>query len=203
MTEYTFQKPSLLPPVVKHLLIINCIVFLAQWVLEGSGQSAITSLCALNALWTGRFHGWQLITYMFMHGGLDHLLFNMFALWMFGSVLENYWGWKRFLFYYMVCGIGAGLINLLVPGWALTVGASGAIYGLLLAFGMTFPNEYIYFYFLIPIKAKWFVTIFAVVELLEGFFSTGNVAHFAHLGGMVFGLLLILLWRRRHNVSRF
>ena len=149
MTEYTFQKPSLLPPVVKHLLIINCIVFVAQWVLEGRGQSAITSLCALNALWTGRFHAWQLLTYMFMHGGLDHLLFNMFALWMFGSVLENYWGWKRFLFYYMVCGIGAGLINLLVPGWALTVGASGAIYGLLLAFGMTFPNEYIYFYFLL------------------------------------------------------
>jgi len=198
MTEYTFQKPSLLPTVVKHLLIINCIVFFAEWVLESRGYYAITNLCALNALWTGDFHAWQLLTYMFMHAGIDHLLLNMFALWMFGSVLENYWGWKRFLLYYLICGIGAGLINLLIPGWGLTVGASGAIYGLLLAFGMTFPNEYIYFYFLVPIKAKWFVIIFAVIELLEGFFSTGNVAHFAHLGGMVFGLLLILLWRRRH-----
>lgn len=186
----------MLPKVVKHLLIINLIVFLAELVLEQRGYYAITNMFALNAISTGHFRVWQLVSYMFMHAGWDHLLFNMFALWMFGYILENYWGWKRFLFYYLVCGIGAGLINLLTPGWITTVGASGAVYGILLAFGMMFPNEYIYLYFLMPIKAKWFVIGYALIELFEGFFSTGNVAHFAHLGGMLFGLLLILYWRR-------
>lgn len=197
MTEYSLQRPSLLPPTVKHLLIINFLVFLAELLVERWGFLYITNMLALNPVGSGRFHVWQLVTYMFMHGGWDHLLLNMFALWMFGQVLENWWGWKRFLFYYLVCGIGAGLINLLVPGWCITVGASGAIYGLLLAFGMLFPNEYIYLYFLMPIKAKWFVIGYAVIELIEGFFSTGNVAHFAHLGGMLFGLILILLWKRK------
>ena len=196
MSQYSPQGFSVLPRTVKHLLIINVIVFLAELALERQGYFNITNLLALNPVGSGRFHLWQLVTYMFMHGGWDHLFFNMFALWMFGSVLENWWGWRRFLFYYMVCGIGAGLINLLVPGWGITVGASGAIYGLLLAFGMMFPNEYIYLYFLMPIKAKWFVIGYAAIELFEGFFSTGNVAHFAHLGGMLFGLLLMLLWKR-------
>ena len=201
MSQYSPQGYSMLPRTVKHLLIINCIVFLAEMVLERQGYLHITNMLALNAIWTGRFRVWQLVTYMFMHEGFDHIFFNMFALWMFGSVLENCWGWKRFLFFYMVCGIGAGLVNLLVPGWGLTVGASGAIYGLLLAFGMLFPNEYIYLYFLLPIKAKWFVIGYALIELFEGFFSTGNIAHFAHLGGMLFGLILILFWRR-HPFSR-
>jgi len=196
MSQYSPQGFSVLPRTVKHLLIINVIVFLAELALERQGYYNITNLLALNPVGSGRFHVWQLVTYMFMHGGWDHLFFNMFALWMFGSVLENWWGWRRFLFYYMVCGIGAGLINLLVPGWGITVGASGAIYGLLLAFGMMFPNEYIYLYLLMPIKAKWFVIGYAAIELIEGFFSTGNVAHFAHLGGMLFGLLLMLLWKR-------
>ena len=117
-------------------------------------------------------------------------------------VLENYWGSRRFLFYYLFCGIGAGLCNLLVPGWYLTVGASGAVYGILLAFGMMFPNERIYLYFLMPIKAKWFVIGYAAIELFEGFFHADGVAHFAHLGGMLFGLLLILYWRK-HPFSRF
>ena len=109
---------------------------------------------------------------------------------------------SRFLFYYLVCGVGAGLCNLLVPGWFLTVGASGAVYGILLAFGMMFPNERIYLYFLMPIKAKWFVIGYAAIELLEGLFRADGVAHFAHLGGMLFGLLLILYWRK-HPFSRF
>ena len=117
-------------------------------------------------------------------------------------MLENFWGSRRFLVYYLVCGIGAGVCNLLVPGWGLTVGASGAVYGILLAFGMMFPNERIYFYFLIPIKAKWFVIGFAALELLEGLFYADGIAHFAHLGGMLFGLLLILYWRK-HPFSRF
>ena len=202
MTEHSPQGFRMLPTVVKNLLIINVIIFLATIVLEKYGYNNITSMCALNAIPTGRFRLWQLITYMFMHANVGHIFFNMFALWMFGYVLENYWGSRRFLVYYMVCGVGAGLCNLLVPGWGLTVGASGAVYGILLAFGMMFPNERIYFYFLVPIKAKWFVIGYAAIELFEGLFYADGVAHFAHLGGMLFGLLLILYWRK-HPFSRF
>ena len=139
---------------------------------------------------------------MFMHADLTHIFFNMFALWMFGTTLENFWGTKRFLVYYLLCGIGAGLISMFIPQ-THTVGASAAVYGLLLAFGMTFPNEYIYLYFLMPIKAKWFVTGYALIELFEGvFFTYDGIAHFAHLAGMLIGLLLILWWRR-HPFSRF
>ncbi len=202
MSDYSPQGFRVLPPVVKNLLIINLIVFLATMVLERYGYTHITSMLALNALPTGRFRLWQLFTYMFMHSGWSHIIFNMFALWMFGYVLENYWGSRRFLVYYLVCGIGAGLCNLLVPGWGITVGASGAVYGILLAFGMMFPEERIYLYFLMPIKAKWFVIGYAAIELLEGIFATDGIAHFAHLGGMLFGLLLILYWRK-HPFSRF
>lgn len=202
MSDYAPQGFRMLPTVVKNLIIINVIFFLATLVLERQGFYNITNMLALNPALSGRFHVWQLVTYMFMHANVGHIFFNMFALWMFGYVLENYWGARRFLFYYLVCGVGAGLVNLLVPGWDFTVGASGAVYGILLAFGMMFPNERIYLYFLMPIKAKWFVIGYAFIELFEGVFSTGNVAHFAHLGGMLFGLLLILYWRK-HPFSRF
>lgn len=202
MSQYTPQGLRMLTPVVKNLLIINLIVFLATMVLERYGYNNITSMLALNSVATGRFRFWQLFTYMFMHANWSHIIFNMFALWMFGYVLENYWGSRRFLVYYLVCGIGAGLCNLLVPGWGLTVGASGAVYGILLAFGMLFPEERIYLYFLMPIKAKWFVIGYAAIELFEGLFVADGVAHFAHLGGMLFGLLLILYWRK-HPFSRF
>lgn len=203
MSEYAPQGFRMLPPVVKNLIIINFIVFLATMVLEKYNYNSITTMCALNAAWTGRFRIWQLLTYMFMHGSWSHIFFNMFALWMFGYVLENYWGSRRFLFYYLVCGIGAGLCNLIVPGWTITVGASGAVYGILLAFGMMFPNERIYLYFIMPIKAKWFVIGYAAIELLDGLFMTSDgIAHFAHLGGMLVGLILILYWRK-HPFSRF
>ena len=203
MSEYAPQGFRMLPPVVKNLIIINFIGFLAIMVLEKYNYNGITTMCALNAVWTGRFRIWQLLTYMFMHGSWSHIFFNMFALWMFGYVLENYWGSRRFLFYYLVCGIGAGLCNLIVPGWTITVGASGAVYGILLAFGMMFPNERIYLYFIMPIKAKWFVIGYAAIELLDGLFMTSDgIAHFAHLGGMLVGLILILYWRK-HPFSRF
>jgi len=202
MTDYAPKGFSMLPPVVKHLLIINVIVYLATVVLERYGYYNITNMLALNSIPTGRFGLWQLLTYMFMHASFSHLFFNMFALWMFGYILENYWGSRRFLFYYLVCGVGAGLCNILIPGWGLTVGASGAVYGVLLAFGMMFPEERIYLYFLMPIKAKWFVIGYAVIELLEGIFVSDGIAHFAHLGGMLFGLLLILYWRK-HPFSKF
>lgn len=183
-------------------MIINVIMFLATMVLEKYGYYEITNLMALWPIGTGYFHLWQPITYMFMHAGLDHIFFNMFALWMFGYILENYWGTRRFLFYYFVCGVGAGLLNLLFAGVNPTVGASGAVYGILLAFGMLFPEERIYLYFLLPIKAKWFVIGYAVIELLLGVSSMDGIAHFAHLGGMLFGLLMILYWRK-HPFSKF
>lgn len=204
MSEYSPQGFRMLPTVVKNLLIINVICFLATMVFERySGPlSQIPSMLALNAIGTGRFHIWQIFTYMFLHANFEHIFFNMFALWMFGYVLENYWGSRRFLFYYIVCGIGAAICNLLVPGWGITIGASGAVYGILLAFGMMFPEERIYLYFLVPIKAKWFVIIYAALELFSGIGLQDGIAHFAHLGGMLFGLLLILYWRK-HPFSRF
>ena len=191
-----------IPPITKNLLIINVLCFFASIAFASHGID-FDELFGLHFFLASHFRPWQLFTYMFMHANWSHILFNMFALWMFGYVLENYWGSRRFLFYYIICGIGAGLCNLLVPGWGITVGASGAVYGILLAFGMMFPNEQIYFYFLIPIKAKWFVIIFAAIELFEGIFYTNSgIAHFAHLGGMIFGLILILYWRK-HPFSKF
>ena len=202
MAQYQPQGYRLLPPAVKHLLIINVLCYAAYYILSKQG---IVDLNYWLGIWTpstGNFRLWQPLTYMFMHGSFDHLFFNMFSLWMFGAVLERYWGTRRFLFYYLVCGIGAGLLNLLVPGVHLSVGASGAIYALLLAFGMMFPNEYIYLYFLVPIKTKWFIIGMIAVELLEGIFrSYDGIAHFAHLGGMLIGFLIILYWRK-HPFSR-
>lgn len=160
----------------------------------------------------------QLFTYMFMHASLTHLFFNMFGLWMFGRILEQVWGAKYFLFFYMACGVGAGLTQEIVQfiqygtGAGLpfpeyldllnTVGASGAIYGILLGFGMLFPNQPIFIFPLpIPIKAKYFIVGYALLELLLGVsYSSGDgVAHFAHLGGMVVGLIIILYWRRKNR----
>jgi len=193
------------PPVVKNLLIINCLVFVAQQILPASAlHFPLQGWISLHYVGTPYFRLWQLFTYMFAHAGIDHLFFNMFALWMFGRILENVWGSKRFLFYYMVCGVGAGLTQELLQLAGVippvpVVGASGAVYGLLLAFGVMFPNMPLFIIPIpVPIKAKWMVIGYTVIELLEGIFSYGNVAHFAHLGGMVFGLMLILYWRR-HN----
>ncbi len=202
MTQYQPQGYRLLPPAVKHLLIINVLCYLLYYALS---RQHIIDLNYWLGIWTpssGMFRIWQPLTYMFMHGSFDHLFFNMFSLWMFGAVLERYWGTRRFVFYYLVCGIGAGLLNLLVPGVHLSVGASGAVYALLLAFGMMFPNEYIYLYFLVPIKTKWFIIGMVVLEIFLGVFrSYDGVAHFAHLGGMLIGFLLILYWRK-HPFSK-
>ena len=222
--QYSPTGFRVLPPVVKHLLIINVLMFLAT-VTMSRFKIDLNGILGLHFFKATDFRPYQLITYMFMHGNFEHLFFNMFALWMFGNTLENIWGSQRFLLFYMVCGIGAGLCQELVQyiqfatslaqyesvnlgggriitmanylNMMNTVGASGAIYGLLLAFGMMFPNSMIYLYFFVPIKAKWFVIGYAVVELISGFVGGGNVAHFAHLGGMLFGLLLILHWKKK------
>ena len=190
---------SIFPPAIKNLLIINGLVFLAQ-------MTPVLGLTVMEylALWplgsAASFYPWQLVTYGFLHGDFMHLLFNMFALWMFGLQVENTMGTKRFLSYYFVCVVGAGLVQLFAlystGGYAPTVGASGAVFGLLLAFGMFFPNQPIYLYFLFPIKAKWFVVIFGALELFYGVSNVQpGVANFAHLGGMVFGFVLIQYWR--------
>lgn len=223
--QYSPMGFRVLPPVVKHLLIINALMFLATFTLNRF-RIDLTDILGLHFFKASDFRPYQLITYMFMHANFEHLFFNMFALWMFGNTLENMWGSKRFLWFYLVCGLGAGVcqelvqyiqyattladyanVNLggghVVPMSAYlnmmnTVGASGAIYGLLLAFGMMFPESTIYLYFFVPIKAKWFVIVFAVIELVSGLASSGsNIAHFAHLGGMLFGLLLILHWKKK------
>lgn len=222
--QYSPTGFSFLPVVVKNLLIINAILFLADMVLVRFGINLSNTL-GLHFFLASDFHVFQPLTYMFMHANFSHLFFNMFALWMFGSTLENIWGPKRFLIFYLLCGLGAGLIQegvqyveymvrlsnyqnvnvggMIIPmseylNYMTTVGASGAIYGLLLAFGMMFPNSMIYLYFLVPIKAKWFVIGYAVIELVTGLFSAGDsVAHFAHLGGMLVGLIIILIWKKK------
>ena len=276
--QYRPQGFRVLPPVVKNLLIINGVFFLATITLQNAWGIDLVDYFGLHYFAAEKFSPFQFITYMFMHGGFSHILFNMFALWMFGNVLENVWGPKRFLTYYLITGIGAALVHYLVfyieispvitkldyvianPSlenlfvfndfhkfqisnysgeiWTqfltfqnevralnanpsdhhaiqgivsfltnykeyylnapVVIGASGAVFGILLAFGMLFPNSLIYIYFAFPIKAKYFVIIYGAIELFSGFYdTTSNVAHFAHLGGMIFGFFLILYWKKK------
>lgn len=186
---------SIFPPAVKHLLIINLLAFVAL-----STPMVSEYLFTYGALWpieSGRFGVWQLVSYMFLHAGFGHIFFNLFALWMFGQAIENFWGTNRFVIYYFLTGIGAALLHMLIGGGgAPTLGASGAVYGILLAFGMMFPNRPIMLLFPpIPIKAKYFVAIFGAIELVSGLTRTNSgVAHFAHLGGMLVGFILIKYW---------
>lgn len=278
MSQYRPTGFRVLPPVVKNLLIINTLAFVAMLSLEKAGID-LTAILGLHYPGASHFRAWQFVTYMFMHGGFTHILFNMFALWMFGNVLENVWGPKRFLSFYMITGMGAGLtyivwisfsvapqlslINHVIEDpsisnlsdliaqhrfavsqysgtiWSdflqfqdnvkafelnphnnlaaqkivtylseykayflnqhVVVGASGAVFGLLLAFGMMFPNSLIYVYFAIPVKAKWFVIFYGAAELFSGVYNRpgDNVAHFAHLGGMLFGYLILLYWKKK------
>lgn len=270
--SYQQYRPSqfkLLPDAVKNLLIINGLFFLATYVLGEQFGISLEKELGLYYFESELFRPFQLITHLFMHGNFMHIFSNMFALWMFGSALENHWGPKRFLLFYFVTGLGAAFIHTLTTGYDLyvlrstveafdnapslesfirftrenipgdyqspfnqladmwerdpvaggeyianakslmdqliafklnipTVGASGAVFGVLLAFGMLFPNNLIYLYFAIPIKAKYFVIFYGLFELYNGFQNNpqDNVAHFAHLGGMLFGFVLIKYWNR-------
>ena len=231
MTEFRPGGFSLIPPVIKNLVIINVLIWLAQQVFRNNPSFSIEDLFALHDVHSVYFRPHQLVTYMFLHGpGLTHILFNMFALWMFGSILENLWGAKRFLIFYLICGIGAGVLHLvslyieMLPAWesfkmlpgykqeellysdrfifnSTTVGASGAVMGCLAAFGYLFPNSVIYLYFFLPIKAKWFVIIYGALELWMAIRNSAgdNVAHWAHLGGAVVGLLLVWFWNKTNR----
>jgi membrane associated rhomboid family serine protease len=266
--EFRPSRFEILPPVIKNLLIINVLCFLAQQTLDGPTASfSIDDMFALHAWQSDLFRPWQLLTHMFLHGSLTHVFFNMLALWMFGSVLENVWGSRRFLIFYIVCGLGAALMHLLFLSYELmpmmrdysavlqehgtgakpqalaqfieryirgnedlarnlrenavagvdysrfvndittyyqnklnsaTVGASGAVFGILAAFGYLFPNTYIYIYMLIPVKAKWVVLFYGAFELYEGIKNSAgdNVAHWAHLGGAIVGLIIVMTWNK-------
>lgn len=263
MNNYKSSFLSSIPPVVKNLIAINIILWLASSITPGlfsrMGVNVdLTDILGMHYWASSKFNPAQLVTYMFMHGGFEHIFFNMFALYMFGGVLENLWGTKRFLFYYLLTGIGAGIVQQLF--WTIeyqsvvtalneaistnsvnallnhqdilshyfrlenigsldapaliemkrmflnlpiTIGASGAVFGLLLAFGWLFPEvKLMLLFFPIPIKARIFVLIYGVAELFLGVaqFSGDSVAHFAHLGGMLFGAILILYWKRKSTL---
>ncbi len=219
-----------IPTMTKNLLIVNFLAFVATWVLGRSGID-LNSMLGLHFFMANDFQIYQLVTYMFLHGGFTHIFFNMFALWMFGAVVERVWGPKKFLFYYISCGIGAGLvqeiaqyINYVALGldtfervnlggtlmmtadylnlWT-TIGASGAVYAILLAFGMIFPNERLFIIpFPFPIKAKWLVVGYIAIELFSALSGPGDgVAHTAHLGGMLFGFIMIRYWKKHPESS--
>jgi membrane associated rhomboid family serine protease len=205
------RRNSGLSSVVQTLLIANGALFL----LELSSGRQLVDLLALWPLGSSgatvfdqsapHFQLWQLVTYSFLHGSILHLLLNMYALWLFGSRMENVWGSKAFAFYYFFCVIGAGVVQLFVATQGAdegaiypTVGASGSVFGLLLAFGLTFPNERLMLIFPpVVLQAKWFVLIYGAIELWAGVTGTAaGVAHFAHLGGMLFGFVLLWYWSR-------
>ena len=238
-----------LPAVTKNLLIINVLCFFGAYVAGTRYGISIDDMLGLHFFMDPDFRPFQFVTYMFMHKDYLHLFFNMFAVWMFGRTLEQVLGSKRFLTYYMVCGIGAGLIqeavqgvecfmlssampeeavkmvlqdgsgllkefkNYIEPSMASLnkaintpcIGASGSVFGILLAFGMLFPNSEMFVFPLpFPIKAKFFVIGYAVIELLSGLGASGDgIAHFAHLGGMIFGFFLIMYWRKKNNNGQF
>ena len=225
MTQFQPTRFNFLPPVIKNLLILNGLVFLATITFPDLMQKF-----ALYFPTSPDFQPYQIVTHMFTHADIGHIFFNMFSLWMFGSVLENFWGPKRFLTFYLITGLGAAFLHMGVNAYELynavgtlnpsviingdtissatysqsqlreivaaftpTVGASGAVFGIFVAYGMLFPNTLIYLYFLFPIKAKYLMIVFIAIELYMGFINSpdDNIAHFAHLGGALFGFILI------------
>lgn len=208
-----------IPTITKNILLINLLIWMFDLTMQKYGIQ-LSDYLGLHYFSASTFHFWQPFTYMFMHADLGHIFCNMFAVWMFGMTLENEWGSKKFLIYYLVCGIGAAFVQEVV--WAsrvlslmqsyseamvmtqyaanvVTIGASGSVFGILFAFGWLFPDVPMFLLFLpIPIRARVFVIIYAAFELFAGFshIQGDNIAHFAHLGGMLFGWLLLLWWRR-------
>ena len=247
MENYRISHFNVLPPVVKNIIIINVLMYLATIFFQYKLGIDLSEKLGLFFFESSSFRPYQFITHIFMHGSFSHLFFNMFALWMFGMSIENLWGGKRFFTFYFICGLGAAAFysfvqwiqlshassllspeqiqyitttgkeillsgrNFAAPDAAKInlilnipiVGASGAIFGILLAFGMLFPNTMIYIYFFIPLKAKWFVILYGIAELIFGVMNKpgDNIAHFAHLGGMIFGFILIVLWKKKDTNS--
>lgn len=217
---------SSVPPAIKNIIIINILVMIFTWLKPDFMYRTFALFYPASQL----FEPWQVITHMFMHGGFWHIFFNMYTLFIFGTVLERVWGTKKFLIFYFVTGLGAALLHMTVQfveaqmyisqiaensqqammayqtlKMTPTVGASGAIYGVLIGYAMLFPDSVLTLIFPpVSLKAKWFVIIFAVIELFTGIQSIssvgGGIAHFAHLGGMLFGWLLILYWKKKNRM---
>lgn len=223
MSDFKYYRPNNFPPIVKNLIIINVLVYVAQLIFKG-----LTNFLVLYPIQDPRFRPYQIATHMFAHSPdfFLHIVFNMLVLWMFGKILENVWGAKRFLLFYFICGIGAAALHLAIQyylwqhGNALlqqgniaaaqqifdrigpALGASGAIMGIMVAFAYLFPNTELYLMFIpIPIKAKWAIIAYVVYDLVSGINGGDNVAHFAHLGGAITGFILVLIWNR--NRKRF
>lgn len=195
MAYNNYSPAQKIPPVVLNLIIINAIVFLAQLVFDSTWQ--LTDRIALYPYNSGFFEPYQLVTHMFAHGGWLHIIFNMYALWLFGSVLERIWGPKKFLIFYLLCGLAAGLTQMFFVSTGAAIGASGAIMGLLAGFAYTFPNtEFFIIPIPFPIKAKWMAAIYACIDLFGGFSGGDGIAHFAHLGGLAMGLILVIIWNK-------
>lgn len=184
-----------LPPAIKNIIFINAVIFLMQVINRSLGTVLIENFALIPGEVIYRFKIWQLATYMFLHGGFWHIFFNMFILWMFGSELEREWGTKEFLKYYFITGIGAGVINLLLSS-APTIGASGAIYGVMLAYALRYPDRLVYIYFLFPVKVKYLMAFLTLVAFFSTFgtYSDG-IAHAAHLGGILVGFIYLKYWR--------
>lgn len=222
MNQFYTRPAENFPPAVRNLILINVLVWVAQILYDPKYN--LTAKIGLWPIGNEHFKPWQIITHMFAHaaynqnifgepvGGIIfyHILFNMFALWMFGRILENVWGAKRFTIFYLLCGLGAAAAHLLVQYFAvsgnLAVGASGAVYGVLVAFALTFPNTELYIMFIpIPIKAKWAVLGLVALDLFGGISQiTGdNIAHFAHLGGALTGFILLKIWNKTNRRTLF
>lgn len=204
MAFNNFKPSQSTTPVVLNLIIINAIVFLAQLVFDNTGgqTSWLTNRLALWGFNTGLFSPYQLATHMFAHANFFHILFNMYALWMFGAVLERSWGAKKFLIFYIICGLSAAVAQMFLVPTGAAIGASGAVMGLLAGFAYTYPN--VQFYILpipFPLKAKYLAAIYVLIDLFGGFAGGAgdNVAHWAHLGGFVMGLILVIIWGKSNK----
>ena len=208
MSNVRFTRPDRFPPIIKNLIILNVLAWIAQLSLDSQYQ--ITVKGALWPVSTPMFEPYQIFTSMFLHAPsfemFFHILFNMFALFMFGRVLENVWGPKKFLFYYLACGVGASAAHLLMQqlmgGFVPAVGASGAVMGIMVAFGYLFPNtELMIMPIPIPVKAKWVVIGYVLLDLFGGFgkIAGDNIAHFAHLGGALTGFIIVLIWNKSNR----
>jgi len=233
MSNFRFTRADNFPPIVKNLIIINVLVFLAQSAFDQ--EYHITEKLGLWPVESENFRPYQIVTHMFTHGGVGHIFFNMFGLWMFGKTLENVWQAKRFLFFYLACGLGAAFAHMAVDYFHYkdlfayarfltdagqddvafrllnssvgpTIGASGAIMGIFAAFAYTFPNTELYIMLIpVPVKAKWAVLGMVAIDLFSGIgkFSGDNVAHFAHLGGALTGFILVYIWNKTNRKSLY
>ncbi len=189
-------KPKIFTDAIKILIWINVGLFALKFISQSQIDLARIFGLSPNTIWPMI---WQPVTYMFIHGDLFHVVINMFVLWMFGSEMESIWGYKQFLLYYFLTGVGSGIVWLLFnigQSYAVLIGASGAIYGILLAYGMMFPNRTVYLYFMIPIKVKWFVIFLGAIAFLSSFNNHSNISHLTHLSGMAIGFVYLrYYWR--------